>query len=254
MKYTLLDLTQTILSSMDSDEVNSIDDTVESQQIAKIIKTVYFDIVNRANIPEQNTLFQLEASGDATKPVLMTIPDTMQSIKSIKYDISDIDDDHARVSEILPLPLEDFLNMMHSINSTEDIVDTFDHTIGTSTITFTYYTDRAPTYYTSFDDGTVIFDAYDSEVDTTLQSSKTVCFGKKNIPWSMEDTFTPDLDDKEFPLLLNEAKSLAFVEAKQTPHPLADRNARRSWVTVQKQKTKIPLSSDLEKLPNFGRR
>lgn len=254
MKYTLLDLTQTILSSMDSDEVNSIDDTVESQQVAKIIKTVYFDIVNRANIPEQSTLFQLEASGDATKPVLMTIPTTFQNIKSIKYDQQTIDDDHPRVTEILPLPLEDFLNMMHRMDSTEDNADTFDQTIGTSTITFTYFTDRAPTYYTSFDDGTVIFDAYDSEVDTTLQSVKTVCFGKKNIPWTMSDTFIPDLDDKEFPLLLNEAKSLAFAEAKQTPHPIADRNARRNWVNIQKQKTKIPLSSDLEKLPNFGRR
>lgn len=254
MKYTLLDLTQTILSSMDSDEVNSIDDTVESQQVAKIIKTVYFDIVNRANVPEQSTLFQLEPSGDSSKPVLMTIPDDFQNIKTLKYDCQTADDDHAIIQTILPLPLEDFLDRMHSIDSTEDNVGTFEHTIGTSTITFTYYTDRAPTYYTTFDDGTVIFDAYDSDIDSTLQSSKTVCFGKKNIPWTMSDTFTPDLDDKEFPLLINEAKSLAFIEAKQATHPIAERNARRNWVSIQKDKIKIPLSSDLSKLPNFGRR
>lgn len=254
MKYTLLDLTQTILSSMDSDEVNSIDDTVESQQVAKIIKTVYFDIINRTSLPEQYTLFQLEASGSALKPVLMTMPTTFQDIKWIKYDIRTDDDDHAIMSEVMSLPLETFLTEMHQMNSTEDNVDTFSHTIGTSVLTFTYRNDIAPSFYTSFDDGTVIFNSFDNEVDTTLQKVKTLGWGKKNIPWTMSDTFTPDLDDKEFPLLLNEAKSLAFAEAKQTAHPLADRNARRSWVNIQKSKTKIPLSSDLDKLPNFGRR
>lgn len=254
MKYTLLDLTQTILSSMDSDEVNSINDTVESQQIAKIIRSVYFDIVNRANIPEQYTLFQLEASGDASKPTLMTLPTTFQDIKWIRYNIRTADDDFDRMVEISPMPLESFLDEMYRMNSTEDNVGTFSHTIGTSTFTITYRNDVAPNYYTSFDDGTILFNSYNSEVDTTLQGSKTAGWGKKNIPWTMSDTFTPDLDDKEFPLLLNEAKSLAFAEAKNSPHPIADRNARRSWVNVQKQKTKLPLSSDLEKLPNFGRR
>ncbi len=254
MKYTLLDLTQTILSSMDSDEVNSIDDTVESQQVAKIIKTVYFDIVNRANVPEQYTLFQLESSADSSKPSLMTLPTDFQDIKWIKYDAHTVDENHAKLTTMLPMPLDVFLEQMYGVNTEQDIVDSFTHTIGDSDITFVYYNERNPTMYTSFDDGTIIFDACDVAVDTILQKSKSLAWGKKNIPWTMEDSFIPDLDDKEFPLLLNEAKSLAFAEAKQTPHPLADRNARRNWVNIQKQKTKIPLASDLYNLPNFGRK
>jgi hypothetical protein len=45
-KMTLLEMTQDILSDMDSDEVNSINDSVESLQVAQIIKTTYFNIVN----------------------------------------------------------------------------------------------------------------------------------------------------------------------------------------------------------------
>lgn len=254
MKYTLLDLTQTVLSSMDSDEVNSIDDTIESQQVAKVIKTVYFDLVNRANVPEQFNVFQLEAYGDSSKPTLMTIPNTFQSIKNLKYNVATIDDTLLRMEDMVALPLADFLTMMYNQNTDENNVSSFSHVVGTSTITFIYRDDTAPKYYTTFDDYTVVFDSYDADVDSTLQKSKTLAYGKKNIPWTMTDTFTPDLDDSQFPILINEAKSLAFQEAKQTPHPLAERNARRGWVSLQKQKQKIVTATDLAKLPDFGRR
>ena len=42
-KLTLLDMVQRTLSSMDSDTVNSFDDTIESEQVAYIIRDVYFD-------------------------------------------------------------------------------------------------------------------------------------------------------------------------------------------------------------------
>lgn len=254
MKYTLLDLTQLILSSMDSDEVNSIDDTVESQQVAKVIQTVYYDIVNRANIPQNYTFFQLDASADSSKPVLMTIPSGYQNVNKVKYNKATVDFPQLTMEDVCPLPLEDFLTRMYQYNTTEDNIETFEHTIGTSTVTFVYRNDFAPAYYTAFDDNTIIFDSYDADVDTTLQKSKTLAWGKKNIQFLMIDSYEPELDDKQFALLINEAKSLAFQEAKQTQHPLADRNARRDWVNVQKNKTKIPLQTDLDKLPNFGRR
>ena len=49
MKYTLLAIVQEILSDMDSDEVNSIDDTVESQQVASIVRSAYMAIMSNRN-------------------------------------------------------------------------------------------------------------------------------------------------------------------------------------------------------------
>ena len=69
MKYTLLQLVQTIASSMDSDEVNSISDSTESLQIANIVRSVYYDLINRAKLPEHFTLVTLEASVDNTRQI-----------------------------------------------------------------------------------------------------------------------------------------------------------------------------------------
>ena len=53
MTKTLLDITQEILSEMDSDDVNSISDTVESEQVANIVITVYRDMMSNRNWPHQ---------------------------------------------------------------------------------------------------------------------------------------------------------------------------------------------------------
>ena len=44
MKQTLLQMTQSILSDMDSEAVNSISDTVEAQQIASVIEDTFYNI------------------------------------------------------------------------------------------------------------------------------------------------------------------------------------------------------------------
>src|SRR5258708_40161403 len=85
MQMTLLDMTQNILSALSSDEVNSIGDNSESQQVALILKNKYFDIINRVSLPEHNQLIQLESSLSAIAPVEMFVPDNVSEIKWIKY-------------------------------------------------------------------------------------------------------------------------------------------------------------------------
>src|SRR5205085_12243106 len=90
MKRTLLDMTQTILSSLGSDEVDSISDTTESMQVAGIIKTTYYNIVNRLDLPNHYQFIQLDPSLDATKPVLMYVPAGITKIEWLKYFNSNI--------------------------------------------------------------------------------------------------------------------------------------------------------------------
>lgn len=85
MKYTLLQMTQDILSSLNSDEVNSISDTPESLQVATIIKHKYFDIINRVDLPDHQQLFQLQPSINPAIPVLMYIPQGISGMKWVKY-------------------------------------------------------------------------------------------------------------------------------------------------------------------------
>lgn len=255
MKYTLLDLTQTILSSMDSVEANSITDSVESQQVAKIIRTVYFDIINRANLPENFSLKNLDPSGDSTKPVIMYVPVDVAEVKWLKYDSRTTADTDVQYELITFQSMEEFLNNMDMMDQDATNVGSFTLTTnGLSTSTFMYWTDRAPKYCTSFNDNTLIFDAYDSTVDSTLQSSKSRAYCKLIIPFQMLDTFTPNLDEPQFQLLLNEAKSLAWAELKQSAHPKAEQSAKRGWTSLNKSKFAAGKVSDFDDLPDFGRR
>ncbi len=98
MKYTLLDMTQSILSSMSSDEVNSISDTTESMQVAEIIRQKYFDIINRVPLPDHEQLIQLDPSLAADAPVLMFVPDGVANIGWLKYYNSNILDNAVSTS------------------------------------------------------------------------------------------------------------------------------------------------------------
>lgn len=254
MKYTLLDLVQNIASSMDSDEVNSIGDSVESMQIATVVRTAYFDLIQRANLPEHYSLVSLSASLDNLKPTLMYVPGTVSKIVWIKYNSMEVGETQPNMILMDPLPLEDFFNRMNGMNIDASDVTAYTHTVGTDVFDILCYNDRHPQYYTTFDDNTIIFDSYDSALDTTLQKSKTQCYGRTVIPFSMSDSFTPDLDDSQFPLLLNEAKSLAWMELKQAPHPIAERNLKRGWSNAQRSKYALQAKTDFENLPDFGRK
>ena len=249
MKLSLLETVQNILSEMDSDEVNSINDTSESRQVAQIVRTVYFDIIARANLPEHRQLFQLTASGDASLPVLMIRPATVSKLDWVKYNVLTLDDPEDNFQYVTVLPKDQFLDMIHQFNETDTEVDT----MVLNGITFYFKNDFRPTYCTIVDDQYVVFDSYDAVVDTTLQTSKSMCFGQVIPVFSLEDNFIPDIDEQQFPLLLNEAISRAFVSLKQVPHDLAVLEARRQWRTLQRTK-ELSKESDFDKLPNFGRK
>lgn len=247
MKLTLLDLTQNLLSSMDSDEVNSIGDTTESRQVAEIIKTAYFNIIGRADLPEHQTTFGLDASTDNDYPVLMFRPDNVSRIEWIKYDISEPSED-ANYAYVTILPLDQFMDMINYLNTDENYVNVYQ----IDGRTFAYRNDKHPSYCTIYRDYQILFDSYDSTIDTTLQESKTLCFGRTRPAFLMEDSFVPDLDDAQFPLLLNEAKSLAFLELKQITNEAAVQESRRQWRNLQRTKDLVKPNY-LDQLPNFGR-
>lgn len=261
MKYTNLELTQAVLSSMDSDEINSVNDTVESQQVLEIIKTVYDDIISRGDLTTNKTPFNLSASTDPLKPIIMTKPEGIERIEWIKYNTQGLLDTVPNWVNMTYLPPMDFIDYMHSYNQAESNVESFVHTVDSYVLTFTYRNDIAPHYYTSFDDNEIFFDSYDSEVDSTLQSSKSLCYGLKVTDFQKTDSFVPDLQPQQFALLLNEAKSLAWAELKQSIHQKAEVSARRNWRHLQKTRQEIPNSENMvnnahnfDRLPNFARR
>lgn len=253
MRYTLLEMVQSILRAMGGDEVNSYSDTVESVDVAHIIKESYNYLAGRMDFPKQATFFNLDASGDSTKPTLMTVPTDVINMEWIKYKHLD-SSSNSVWTELTFLPIEDFMRRQEALKESETNIGTMTVSLDGISFEFKYYNDRNPTYYSNVDNYHLVFDSYDSTVDTTLQANKTLCFGEKVPTFTMSDSFTPDLDPIQFELLLNEAKSQAFVELKQMQNTHSERRAAKTFNTVQRKKRNMPKGyPEVKKTPNYGR-
>lgn len=276
MKLTLLSMTQSILSALSSDEVNSISDTTESLQVAEIVKQAFTNISARAGILEQSQFFQLDPSLDPTKPVIMYKPEHINKVEWIKYYDThvtvDTNDDfqHDLNVDIISqggsssatpqwkyvtiLPIQQFLDYVNNYNPNDNTVSTYVFETTGGTFNLQYKNNVTPRFCTILQNYYILFDSYDNTVDNTLQNSKTQCFGQGTVEWRMEDTFIPNLDENQFSLLLNEAKSLAFLELKQMSHPKAEQEAKRQWGTIQRTKSLADSPTSFQQLPDFGRR
>ncbi|MDE1830258.1 MAG: hypothetical protein KGI25_08045 [Thaumarchaeota archaeon] len=365
---TLLEMTQNILSAMNSDEVNSISDTPESLQVATAIKTSYMNMLDRLSMPEHNQLVQLTASGNPDAPVLMYMPDGCTKINWLKYfdtnpadgtqlqtdqfgaySVHDVNVDlqtnangwsttsltsntiqtgsvtftvdnnllisagdfawalptstsnvwmygtvisytgttlvmnmteiqgsgtyaNWNINQLGPqalaapgyktvfiLPIKEFINMTSAFNRTESDVESFDLQVTNNTtglpqqFTFVYKNNIQPRHCCIINNYYIIFDSYDNTQDSTLQSSKTMAMGWVMPTFSMTDTFIPNIDDQRFSLLLNEAKSLAFNEIKNQPHPKSEKEVVRQLAGYQKYKSIANRPNYFDELPDFGR-
>lgn len=151
------------------------------------------------------------------------------------------------------MPVDYFLDITDKLDITQSNVKTYQFNQAGNNFTFRYFNDRQPRQCTVISNEFVLFDSYDSTQDSTLQASKTLAFGQIVPPFLLEDNFIPVLDDFQFPLLLNESKSLAFFELKQMAHPKADQEIQRQWAVVQKTKSKSNKPSYFDQLDDYGR-
>lgn len=213
-KLTLLQMTQNILSALDSDPVDSIDETVEAVQVAEIVKESYFDLISQRDWPFLFVLGNLDGLGDTNNPTKMKIPDTYNKIKWIKYN----------KKEVIYADPETFHTIISQRVAQTGVINSAGYVIN-----------QDPQYWTSYDDTYIVFDGYNQSVDTTLQSSKAVVYGTQQSSWSHVDTFIPNIPEKFFPTLLAEAKSQAFVNLKQQSNAREERKATRGRMTMRNE-------------------
>lgn len=239
-KMTLLELVQDILDAMDSDEVNSIVDTVESMQVARAVIGTYYELMAGRSDPSFESLIKLDSLGDPTKPNYMMIPDNVKNIKWIKYN---------GVTVPYRSP-EMFLDDAYAIGSTGTLITDPDFSAN-----YYIFTESDPTFWTTFDNKTIIFNGYDSNTDSTLQQSKTLCWGQLDPVFPLsDDAFAPHLSGDEYPGLLAEAKSYCFINFKQVSNSKEEQKSRRQRVRQQNDQWRGDQRRPYNKTPNYGRR
>ena len=235
-KMTLLSMVQDILNDMDSDDVNSIDDTEEALQVASIIKTTFFEVISSRYWPHLSNIGVLSGSGDSEKPVHLLVSEDTQKVEWIKYNVHTSTNTRSRFEDITYKSPEEFLSIINSRDSSATNVSSV---VDYSNIELLVKSDRAPSYWTSFDDEVIVMDAYDSAVDSTLQGSKTQIRFYKEPTFTIDDAFIPDLPSKAFPYLLSEAKSVAFNALRQVGNQKEEQRSRRqrTWLAREKDVT-----------------
>ena len=256
MKYTLLEIVQQILSSMDSDEVSSINDTVESYQVALLVKSVFYDIATDLNLPEHNGLFELDASGDNAKPTLMTLPTTVTRLDEIKYDQKATGDTYSDYVDVDYMPWPEFFRMQAALREEVANVGEMNVSHNGETFPILYRDDRHPKYWTTFDDYQIIFDSYLSDEDTTLQKAKTMCNGAMYPTFPLTDNAYPDIDPTQYSYLVNKCKTRAFAELKQMANPESNAETRRQKIILQKRmrRTQGKQFGEIEKIARYGKK
>lgn len=248
MSTTVLDIVQLILSDIDSDEVNSIGDTIEASQIANLVEQYFYIIVDEFDLQAVKKLFQLEGLGDVSRPTVMRIPEGVHSIEWIRYNIrrsSDTADNWAIVHQLDPA---DFIE--HTLKQREQSVASV---VG-SGVSVYIGTDAPPQYWTTFDGNELVFDSYDTGVDSTVQSSKTNCYGQGR-PTLVKDDSTPiPLPPRQIILLQNEARKAAFDLFKDGIPLSVMQAANQSRVRSQRTRDVDRMNRERPNLPDYGRR
>jgi len=233
MKSTLLQVVQSILSDMDSEDVNTISDTVEAQQVASVVEDTYFNIIAARSIPEHNKLIPLVSLANNAKPTHFTYPARTKQLMRVDYNIGTASvPDYREIVYVEPLV---FIDRMDETGKKVTTVD--------QSVELFVASDKDPSYYTSFNDNHIIMDAYDVSVEQNLASNKTRAFCAIYPTFSQTDSFAIDLDQTLMPLLLAESKSACMSLFKGGSDPKVEQAARRLKSYVQNDQYKTRLAS-----------
>lgn len=228
-KKTLIEIVQDVANDIDTDEVNTIGDTPESIQIANIVKSTYEAILSNRNWPHTLRLVQMNSSADSNLPNVMTFAENIKELVSVYYNKQKFGETRLRFDEVKYKDPDDMLRLFYNRNTDDVNMRTVSH----NGMTYIVATNQAPRYFTSFDDSTIVFDAYDSSVDDILKASKTQVRAYTIPAFSLEDDFIPDLPEEAFSLLIEEAKSKAAMKIAQKQDQKSEQESRRQnqWLS-----------------------
>ncbi len=248
MKQTLVEIVQTIMNDIDGDFINSIADTDEALQVASIVRTTYYELFNRKQWPHSKTINKMQGLSNNEYPTYLKLPERLYRLDTLNYDKSLKDDNRLLLSRVKWKEPEEFLKYVNAFNIQNDNVEVKETLNG---VALKIMTDRAPQYYTTFDDEHLVLDSFDSEVEDTLSADKTQAIYFEIPEFRMEDTFIPDLPDISFPYLIAECTSAASLKVRQVEDAKAEQQAKRQSIRASQRSRRATSGT---RYPNYGRR
>lgn len=228
-KMTVLEMTQNILSAMDSDVVDSTEDTEEAKQVKTIIIETYNELMSRKEWNHLKLPVHLQAldiSIAEDHPTTLLIPENVTSIEQVRYDNREADLDAVRWSVLRYVEPSCFLDNVLSRPSSDTNVETVE-VVG-STATIMVYNNQQPTFWTSFDDQHITFDSYNAALGNTVEPSRTIIYATVLPVFpDDDDDYVPEMPARMFPMFLAECKKAAFLYLKEMQSPIDEKRSFR---------------------------
>ncbi len=245
---TVLELVQTILTEMGSDEVNSISDTIEATDVATILGQVYGEMVDELSLPSTLVLRPLEALSDTDRPNMMKIPDECWNLKWIKYnDTLDGVSNFRDISYITPFEMVSMCNG----NPSTDTDNYLGVNVFPNTLNLTVGKKKGPSYWTSFDDEFIFFDSYNSDEEGSMQDSKSQAYMETRPSLVLDDDVVPDIPQNQENTLYIRALSRCLSDKQDKINPKIERQESR--MNVRNMRNRWRQGRQSYKGPNYGR-
>jgi len=244
MKTDLLELVQTTLRRMNSDEVTSVSgtgSTEEARQVALICRHVYEELEIVRNWGHKTNLAKLEAD-DTDEFTVLDIPASVARIHEIWYKYDNGLGDGSTCSKIVPYACpSDFLEKVKckdtgATNLSEITVIGVEGDRDPQSFTFDVINDAPPSCWTSFSDEQIVFDSYDSTIDALgiVGSSVTMLVQSLHVFDETDDLQVIEIPSEDWPLYRNMVLSRCYTDIKQAPNNAAEAVVRRLMIRAQR--------------------
>lgn len=247
-KKTILQLVQKIGAAITSDEIDSLNETIESSDITDILSDTYSEVISRDDWEFlKDRVLQLDARPIASTQInTLVIPQEVSKITCLKYRSDN------EVEEYKTLKYEkacDFVDRLHRRNPTDDDTTTI---INEDNVSLFVHNNKSPFFWTSFDEETITFDGFDQlrGNGNIPQDSVIVADVIPVVDFSDPDATLP-IPERMESLVLNEAISTASIRLRQTKDPKAEQIAKRNHNALHRLS---PRTREDEDEVHYGRR
>lgn len=227
-KKTLLRIVQLIGQAISSDEIDTLGETIEADEILDILEMTYDEILDRREweFLKDRTLRLKTRDVSDTKIYNLGIPSDVTALQTVKY--RDDNDKFPTMEYVEPVTFIERLDGRNPDNANVTPVANDDGVL------LNIITDAPPTFYTSFDEENLSFDAHDSTRGTgNLPGDSVIIANIKPVMDFTDPTAKFPIPERMGTLLLNEAISTAAVRLRQAQDPRSERISSRQHIRLR---------------------
>ena len=228
MRYTNLKLLQQVARALNSDEVDLVDETLESQDILGIMERTLDDILGRRHWEFMRDKLGVMTAGNSV--IQTTLPIQLVRLQELQYRDTSIVE--GKYTKLIYMESQDFIRRLQSNDKAASNTDEVD--IGG--VKVWPRNDVRPMFYTSLDELTILVDSYDISEDATgIDATKMSVLGILKPVFDFTITsgaITQAIPEQMFNYWLWETIAVASSELRQVSNQRAERSARRAYTRL----------------------